>query len=345
MTDATKLLLSDFIPESELRVEEHITETPKFPVIDFHGHYGSVMKDDSPEKSLADTVAFLKKYGIRRAVNLDGHNGEIQEKVIRRSEPYGDFFITFASIDVKKADDADFDSYVRETLKKSKENGIQGIKCWKSFGLGVKDKNGKYLRPDDPRYNVLWETAAELKLPVLIHIADPVAFFHPSDRYNERLEQQIRNPDWAFNTPGFYKFEELMEMQERLIERNPKTTFIVAHCGSHPENLGYVSDYLDRYPNMNVDIAARIVELGRQPYTSRKFFTKYQDRILFGTDGCPLWGIFPYYYRFLETRDEYFDYSENKKPQQGRWRIYGIGLEDEILKKVYYQNAERLLNL
>ncbi|MDF2686591.1 MAG: amidohydrolase [Clostridia bacterium] len=345
MTTANQLLLSDYIPRSELKVEEHITETPKFPVIDVHGHYGSVMKDESPEKAIADTIDFLKKYGIRRAVNLDGHNGEIQERVLRRSKPYGDFFITFASIDVKRVDDEDFDSYVKETLKKSKANGIKGIKCWKSFGLGSKDMNGKYLRPDDKRYNVLWETAAELELPVLIHIADPIAFFHPTDRYNERLEQLIKHPDWAFNTPEFYKFEELMEMQERIIERNPKTTFIIAHGGSNSENLGYVSDCLDRYPNMNIDIAARIVELGRKPYTARKFFIKYRDRILFGTDSCPSWGIFPSYYRFLETWDEYFNYSENEKPEQGRWRIYGIGLEDEILKKVYYQNAERLLKL
>jgi predicted TIM-barrel fold metal-dependent hydrolase len=345
MVTANQVYLSEYMPKSELKVEEHITNTPKFPVIDIHGHYGSAMGENTPDSYLKDTVAFMKKYGIRRAGNLDGYAGANQERVVKKSEPFGDFFITFASIDVKKVDDPDFDTYVKETLKTSKANGIKGIKCWKSFGLVHRGKDGKYLRPDDPRYNVLWETAAELGLPILIHIADPIAFFKSADRFNERIEELTAHPDWAFTEPDMYKFEELMEMQKRIIERNPKTTFVIAHCGSYSENLGFVSECLDRYPNMNVDIAARISELGRQPYTSRKFFTKYQDRILFGTDAGPLWGIYPSYYRFLETFDEYFSYSDAEIPGQGRWMIYGIGLEDEILKKIYYKNAERLFNL
>ncbi len=345
MKTADQIYLSEYIPSSELKVEEHITNTPKFPVIDIHGHYGIVMREDTPDSRLESAVGFMKKYGIRRAGNLDGHNGEIQERVIKKSKPFGDFFITFASIDVTKADDENFDAYVKETLKRSKENGVQGIKCWKSFGLVHKDRNGKYLRPDDPRYTVLWETAAELGLPVLIHIADPVAFFKPADRFNERIEELSAHPDWAFTKPGMYTFNELMEMQESLLERNPETTFVIAHCGSCSENLSYVSASLDRYPNMNVDIAARISELGRQPYTSRKFFAEYRDRILFGTDAGPFWGIYPSYYRFLETWDEYFSYSDGDKPGQGRWMIYGIGLEDDILKKIYYENAKRLFQL
>ncbi|MDF2686592.1 MAG: amidohydrolase [Clostridia bacterium] len=345
MTTANQIYLSDYIPKSELIVEEHITETPKFPVIDIHGHYGGVMKADSPDSAIENTVNFMKRYGIKKAGNLDGHNGAIQEQVVKKCKPYEDFFITFASIDVKRVDDEDFDSYVKETLQKSKANGIKGIKCWKSFGLVHKDKNGKYLRPDDPRYNVLWETAAELDLPILIHIADPIAFFKPADRFNERIEELTQYPDWAFTEPDMYKFEELLLMQERIIERNPKTTFIIAHFGSYSENLAYVAESLDRFPNMYVDTAARISELGRQPYTSRKFFLKYQDRILFGTDAGPMWAIYPSYYRFLETWDEYFDYSDAEKPGQGRWKIYGIGLEDDILQKVYYKNAERLFNL
>ncbi|MDD4773468.1 MAG: amidohydrolase family protein, partial [Eubacteriales bacterium] len=222
MKTADQIYLSDYIPSSELKVEEHMTNTPKFPVIDIHGHYGSVMREDTPDSNLEKAVDFMKKYGIRRAGNLDGHEGTIQERVIKKSEPFGDFFITFASIDVKKADDADFDSYVKQTLKRSKENGVKGIKCWKSFGLVHKGKDGKYLRPDDPRYNILWETAAELSLPVLIHIADPIAFFKPADRFNERIEELSGHPDWAFTNPDMYKFDELMEMQERILENNPK---------------------------------------------------------------------------------------------------------------------------
>ena len=179
---------------------------------------------------------------------------------------------------------------------------------------------------------------------MLFHIADPVAFFRPIDRFNERYEELGAHPDWSFCSPELYSFEQLMDMQENLISSYPDTTFVIAHGGSYSENLGYVGGQLDKYPNMYIDIAARIAEFGRQPYASRKFFSKYADRILFGTDSTPLGMDYPTYYRFLETWDEYFDYSHSEIPNQGRWKIYGVGLEDQVLEKIYQLNAGKLLN-
>lgn len=284
-------------------------------------------------------------YGVKHIVNLDGWWGNELDRMLNKIHPYEDFVVTFGSIDVSRLDESGFESYVRNTLKESKEKGIKGLKFWKNISLILKDSKGKHIPIDDSRLKVIWETAAELQLPVLIHIADPIAFFRPVDRFNERYEELCENPDWSFCSPDLYSFEELMEMQENLLRENPNTDFIVAHFGSSSENLGFVGSCLDKYPNMYIDFAARIPELGRQPYTSRKFFNKYQDRILFGTDFTPLGSDYPTIYRFLETFDEYFDYSKEPIPPQGRWKIYGIGLEDEVLEKVYYKNALKLLKL
>ena len=192
-------------------------------------------------------------------------------------------------------------------------------------------------------------------MPVAIHISDPVAFFTPIDRFNERYEELNNHPDWSFYGGDFPSNAELLAARNRVMARHPKTQFVTLHFGNFSENLQDVGENLDRYPNMFVDMAARIGELGRQPVTCRKFFDKYQDRILFGTDAVPngtdtpqqvfIDQLYEIYYRFLETEDEYFDYAPAPVPPQGRWRIYGLGLPDAILKKVYYENAARLLRI
>jgi predicted TIM-barrel fold metal-dependent hydrolase len=190
---------------------------------------------------------------------------------------------------------------------------------------------------------------------VAIHVSDPEAFFLPTDGTNERFEELNNHPDWSFHGKDFPSNMELLEARNRMIAKHPKTQFIVLHVGNDAENLTYVSECMDRFPNMSVEMAARVGELGRQPRMSRKFFDKYQDRILFGTDAVPngtdtpqqIYGdaLYEIYFRFLETEDEYFDYAPAPVPPQGRWRIYGIGLPDPILKKVYNENAARLLKL
>jgi predicted TIM-barrel fold metal-dependent hydrolase len=168
------------------------------------------------------------------------------------------------------------------------------------------------------------------------------------------LEELNAHPDWHFwptrpaadpDSSGFPPFDELLAAFERLIARHPRTTFVGAHVGCAAEDLGLVSRLLDAYPNLNVDIAARIGELGRQPYSARAFFTRHADRILFGADLEPEPDMYAVHYRFLETLDESFDYGTDAVPGQGRWQIHGLGLPDDVLRKVYRDNARRILRL
>jgi predicted TIM-barrel fold metal-dependent hydrolase len=207
---------------------------------------------------------------------------------------------------------------------------------------------------DDERLDPLWATAAELHLPVVIHIADPIAFFQPLDATNERYEELGANPDWHFwptrapgalDDPGFPPFDELLAGLDRLVGRHPATTFVGAHVGCAAEDLGLVSRMLDAHPNLFVDIAARVAELGRQPYSTRAFFLRHADRIVFGTDLPADPAMYRLHYRFLETWDESFDYSTDEAPGQGRWQVHGLGLPDDVLRAVYRDNARRALGL
>jgi len=177
----------------------------------------------------------------------------------------------------------------------------------------------------------------------MVHTADPVAFFWPLDEHNERWEELGAHPDWHFPSPPYPSFESIIDAFAHVVMRHPLTVFIGAHVSSYAENLAWVGDLMDRCPNFNVDISARISELGRQPYTSRRFFVEHADRILFGTDSGPDLDIYRIYYRCLETDDEYFDYGSGEAPGQGRWCIYGLHLPDEVLQKVYAANARRLI--
>jgi predicted TIM-barrel fold metal-dependent hydrolase len=174
-------------------------------------------------------------------------------------------------------------------------------------------------------------------------VADPVAFFEPLDATNERWEELHAHPDWQFPSPPYPTFLQIMDELANLVARHPNTTFIGAHVGCYAENLGWVGALLDRCPNFFIDTSARIAELGRQPYTARRFFIRYADRILFGTDAGPDTGTYRLYYRFFETDDEYFNYSLSAVPPQGRWQIYGLYLPDEVLEKLYYRNAETII--
>jgi predicted TIM-barrel fold metal-dependent hydrolase len=347
MNHEEPIYITDYVPKSELVTEEHLIPAAKFPVIDIHSHFGSLVMGSNYADmyNTGEAVSRLKQYGIRKTVNLDGFFGAELDNMLRKIHPYEDFILTFGAVDVTRFDETGFEAYVYKTLQESKQKGIKGLKFWKNISLVLKDKTGKYIPIDDKRLKVIWDTAAELQLPVLIHIADPIAFFRPIDRFNERYEELLEHPDWSFCSPDLYSFKHLMEMQENLLANNPHTDFIIAHGGSCTENLGFVAKCLEKYANMYVDTAERISEFGRLPYTSRKFFNKYADRILFGTDATPTCTNYPINFRFLETWDEYFDYSTREIPPQGRWKIYGIGLEDSVLEKIYYKNAEKLLKL
>jgi predicted TIM-barrel fold metal-dependent hydrolase len=237
-----------------------------------------------------------------------------------------------------------------ERLRDSVARGARGLKVWKLLGLRARDPVGRLVTVDDDRLDPLWRAAGELGLPVLIHIADPIAFFGPLDDTNERAEELALHPDWHFWPPltapegaGYPGFDELLDAFDRLLSRHPRVTFIGAHVGCASEDLGLVSGMLARHPNLYVDIAARLGELGRQPNTARRFFLDWSERIVFGTDTAVDVPSCRLYYRFLETLDDSFDYSPEPVPPQGRWRISGLGLPDDVLRRVYIENAQRIL--
>ena len=332
------VLLSKYHPNSELVVECHQVTKPKFPVVDFHTHYGC---DRNIVRDLKNEIDLFDLYGVAGVVNLDGYQGQKLDKQLEYANKYNNRIIHFGWVDVTKIDDKDFGKYAESVIKMGYKKGIRGLKFFKTLSLNDTDSKGDKIRIDDRRLNIIWETAALLKIPVLVHIADPVAFFKPIDEKNERFEQLVSKPEWSFYGDEYFSFEQLMEMQENLLENNPQTNFVIAHVGSYSENLAFVSAQMDRHPNMYVDISARVSELGRQPYTARKFMINYQDRILFGTDNSFGSERNPIYYRFLETWDEYFNYAPVSF--KGRWQIYGIGLPDDVLEKVYNMNALKLV--
>jgi predicted TIM-barrel fold metal-dependent hydrolase len=219
------------------------------------------------------------------------------------------------------------------------------VKVWKDLGLHVRDSNDELLMPDDPRLEPLWATAGELGVPIFIHTADPVAFFDPVDERNERYEQLRAHPEWSFaDAERFPRFERLMDALEALVAANPSTTFVGLHVGGYAENVGWVGRMLDTYPSFHVDIAARVAELGRQPRATRRLILEHPDRVLFGIDEFPpALENYAIYLRFLETADEQFRHSTEEIPLMGRWSISGLELPDDVLRKVYSENAVRLV--
>jgi predicted TIM-barrel fold metal-dependent hydrolase len=319
-----------------------ILEKPMFPVIDVHNHLGGGKSLLTPER-VRRYLTEMNEAGVRTVVNLDGGWGDrLKETLAALDQANPGRFLTFALINFDGIDDDEWSQREVKRLEESFEAGAKGLKFHKLFGLIYRYKNGKLLPVDDPKLDPIWETCAKHKRPVVIHVADPAAFFTPLDRFNERWHELNQHPDWLFYGDKYPKRQELLDQLHRVIARHPKTTFINTHFGNNSEDLASVADKLDKYPNMYVDIDARISELGRQPYTARRFFLKYQDRIMFGTDTTPRRDAYRIYYRFLETDDEYFDCSASHH-LQGFWNIYGIFLPREVLEKVYHKNAERIL--
>ncbi len=337
MAQTGDLKLVDWQPRSQLVAKETEVLRPKFPVIDIHNHLGN----------LADTQKYLEemdKAGVWKCVSLDANSEkDFYKEHLRVSQGVSkDRFLLFFRPDFSRIDEPDFGAREARRLEEAVKMGVRGLKIAKTLGLGYRDRTGKYVRVDDPRIDPIWAKCAELGIPVDIHVTDPKAFFTPLDRYNERYDELCGHPDWLFYGMDYPAKDDILAQRNRVMARHPNTIFIGAHMGNLPEELDQVGMWLDVYPNFYVDIDARISELGRQPYTARRFFIRYQDRILFGTDTPCKAEAYRVYYRFLETDDEYFDPSPAHK-LQGRWMIYGLYLPDEVLEKIYNKNALRIL--
>jgi len=334
------LLLRDFHPRSMLHVPSHEVTRARFAVWDIHNHVDDA-RGIGERIPPARLVHSMDEVNVQKIVILTGGWGESLQKVLDETvKQYPDRFIVFTQIDWSKVNDPNFSQEMVAQLDDAVRRGARGLKLLKDLGLEVRNANGKFLRIDDPRLDPVWEECGRLGIPVAIHTSDPEAFFTPVDANNERYEELKENPSWSFYDHGFPSKRELLDERNRVIERHPHTTFVALHVANWPENLDAVSSWLDRYPNMMVEFGARQAELGRQPRRAAKFFADYQDRIMFGTDSEPVPEMYRNYFRWLETEDEYFDYWGY--PGQGRWKIYGLGLPDAVLEKVYHLNAERM---
>ncbi len=343
------MLLENFRPRSKLVTRTTLVDKPRFPVIDAHNHLTEPFGGGWDKKPVAELLDLLDEANVTLYVDLDGGWGEdiLHKHLDHFKNAAPEKFQIFGGVDWSqwKAQGDLFPEWAAKRLRIQKERGAEGLKIWKPFGLHVKDHNDMLVRVDDERLSPIWETAAELGFPVLIHVADPVAFFDPIDETNERWEEIGAHPDWAFTSPPFPSFMEIMNGFFNLVKRHSNTTFIGAHVGCYGENLSWVGGMLDACPNYYIDISGRLGELGRQPYTARKFFIQYQDRILFGSDMSPDLDAYRLYYRFLETDDEYFNYNTSEVPGQGRWYVHGMYLPDDVLKKIYRENAMRVLKI
>ena len=364
-----KLLLQDFRPRSMLHVPETRVEKPRYPVIDVHSHLtwtARVEKGVATGEDVAFTttpeaaLAVMDRKGVRAMVNLTGGVGKgLDRTVAAFDRAHSGRFYTCTVPSYGALLDPRYPQVQADAIEKAAKAGARGLKVLKTLGLYLRERitEGPLVEVDDRRFDPMWEACAAHRLPVFIHVSDPEAFFLPVDCTNERWDELGHHPDWSFHGKDFPSHRELMAARDRVFSRHPGTQFVALHVGHDAENLAFVSASLDRFPNMTVELGARIGELGRQPRTARRFFEKHQDRILFGTDAVPPPDgekypqqvfkdeLYEIYYRFLETEDEYFDYAPAPVPPQGRWRIYGLGLPDAILEKVYRANAARVLGL
>jgi predicted TIM-barrel fold metal-dependent hydrolase len=353
------LPLEQYQPKSMLHVPETHVPRARFPVIDFHTHITSGGRGDPNRIQLsmdpANCVAVMDRKNIQTMVSLTGgYSNALRDAVAKLPEAHPGRFVVFTEPAWNRASEAGYPQLQAGMIEEAHRAGAKGLKVVKTLGLYLRETGtNKLVSIDDPRFDPMWEAAGALKMPVAIHISDPEAFFLPIDRFNERWEELHAHPSWSFHGKDFPSNRELQEARRNVMRRHPGTQFVCLHVADS-EDLPYVSECLDSHPNMHVDIAARIGELGRQPRMSRKFFDRYQDRIVFGTDASAgtstpqqTFGdaLYEIYYRFLESEDEYFDYAPAPVPPQGRWRIYGVGLPEQILRKVYHDNAARLMGL
>jgi predicted TIM-barrel fold metal-dependent hydrolase len=342
------LPLREFRPRSSLRIASHEVPRAAFPVVDAHNHLGRWLTDGWSAPDVSALLDVMDACGVATIVNLDGMWGaELQANLDRYDRAHPGRFVTFCQLDWTVTDQPGFGDRLAEQLGRCLDEGAGGLKVWKGLGLRLRDDRGDLVMPGDPRLVPLWATAAERDVPVTIHVGDPVAFFDPIDERNERLEELLANPDWWFgDRERFPPLDRIVESFEALVAANPSTTFVGAHVACLVEDLDWVDRMLSTYPNLFADIAARVAELGRQPRRARELFLAHPDRMLFGTDLFPpAREIYAIHFRFLETADEHFPYDPEDPPPQGRWAISGLELPEDVLRRVYADNAFRVMRI
>jgi predicted TIM-barrel fold metal-dependent hydrolase len=335
-----QLLLREYEPYAMLRVPVTEVLRARFPVIDVHCHLndGIVMRRNVDPKRF---INVMDETNVKTAINLTGGWDEkLLNSVRSLTEKFPGRFYVFCQIDYARLDEP---NCLLETLERAWEAGAMGVKVLKDLGLTVRDRRGERVGIDDPRLDCLWERAGKLGMPVAIHTADPDAFFARMDRHNERYQELVVHPDWSYFGKSLPSKAELLAERNRIFERHPNTRFWGLHMANHSENLEEVTEWMERYPNLSVELGGRIAELGRQPRHTSRFLRQFQDRVMFGMDTGLTTECYRTYFRFLETEDDCFEYPGY--PWQGGWKIYGLGLSDDVLRKLYHDNAARELGL
>lgn len=340
------LLLRDFRPRNGLTVPVTQVDRARYPVIDVHQH---MTFDNVAEEQVArmDSMNILSVCNMGRGKPLYGDN--VTEYIEKYNNPFPGRLPTFCHIDFSKVNEPDFTQQAVASLEDNVKRGAVGLKVFKSLGIRFRDTDGNLYPVDHPKFDPIWAKAGELNIPVAIHSSDPLAFFQPVDRFNERYlsiadESTSRARAWAwYGQTDPYDHYDFLNQQENIVKKHPNTNFILIHCGMRYEHLEDLDKLLDTYPNANFDIAASAKHLGRQPHYSRKLLIKHQDRVVFGND-IYSWvdrEIYTYFFRVLETDDDYFEHPEDHLRLP--WKVYGLNLPDEVLKKIYYKNALRLI--
>jgi predicted TIM-barrel fold metal-dependent hydrolase len=361
-----RLALRDFAPRSGLHVPETKVPRARFPVIDCHVHLSSIEGRPMPKSTVPpqegpggpkpttssdprQVLALMDRKNVRTLVNVTGGYGPALDYLLNRwHKPYPDRFLVCTEPWWTRTNQPGYAKFQADEVARAHKLGASGVKVLKTLGLYLREglDTGPLVKVDDRRFDPMWDTAGRLQMPVLIHVSDPECFFDPVDRFNERYLLLLEHPDWSFHGKDFPGNRELQEARNRVVERHPGTEFVALHMGN-PENLAWVGEWLDKYPNLWVEFGARMDDTTRQLHVAQKFFDRYQDRILFGTDALmdepqrvpPAEKQYELYFRCLETDDDYIE-SENSA-----WRNYGLSLPEGILRKIYYGNAQRLFRL
>ena len=326
--------IEEYSPKSTLVVPQNQVKRAKYPFIDVHNH-----QFDMPLKDLSQLVTEMDSLNMAFLINLSGFRGLYLQQSLKNVKKHAPTrFGLFVNIDFEKIDDPDFASEQVAIIEQAVQDGVMGLKVYKSLGLTDRAKNGDRIAINDPRLDPIWKACGDNHIPVLIHSGEPESFWNPKDRYNERWLELRQKPNRYRDPKTNPSFEEVLSEQHAVFAKHPNTTFINAHLGWMGNNLDRLGTHLDRYPNVMTEIGAVLAELGRQPKRARQFFVDYQDRILFGKDAYKVSEYYTYF-RVLETDDEYFDYYRKR---HAHWKMYGLALPDSILKKIYFKNALRL---
>ena len=330
------MTVEEYAPRSSLRVPAHLITRARFPFIDVHGHQTRLQSAEDVDALVREMDAL----NMRAMVNLSGGSGERLAQTVRlMTSRHPGRFVVFANIDFRGVGNAGWiERTVAQLDQDIRVNGARGLKIFKNLGMDLVDDAGRRVPVDDPRLAPIWEKCAELRIPVMIHSGEPEPLFEPMDRFNERWLELKVHPERARPADRYPPFEQIMAEQRRLFGNHPRTTFIAAHLAWRGNHLAALGALLDSLPNVYTEVGAVAHELGRQPRAARAFLIRYQDRVMMGKDAYAP-EEYGAYFRIVETADEYFDWI---RPYAGGWKLYGLDLPDEVLRKFYSENALRI---